>query len=77
MKKSNLQAALVGFLLVASCCCYIFLNTVTVTPVSLDSNNTEYQEGEELKSSGDILMPDIELIKKVLSRSTALLPATS
>lgn len=77
MKKLNLQTTLMGLLLVASCCCYIFLNTVTITPNGIQSNEVEYKEGKEMKTSSDIIMPDIELVKKVLSRSTALLPATS
>ena len=72
MKKQKPHSILIGFILAASTCCCVFINTVVVTPTEISVAKSELKDYEQ-ESTTDIIMPDIELVKKVLSRTKILL----
>jgi len=74
MKKNiGIRSALFTLLIIASIASYIYLNMVDVvaqhaTPAPLQ------QVMEEKQPSHEVLLPDVELVKKVVEKGLKLIP---
>ncbi len=74
MKKSNFRTFLLICTIFASVASYAFINTRQVDNIKLKSNaSTEISKDE---SREDIVLPEVQLIKKILQKSREILPAT-
>lgn len=69
MKKFNYRSVLMAFLIIASVASYTFLSSVEVE--FEEEAAIELMEVEDTNS--EIFMPDIELVKKVVSIGKAVL----
>lgn len=70
MKKVNLRSIMMAFVVIASLSSYVFLSTVSVDTIdqaSIEANDYESQDNET-----EVLMPDVELVKKVVQVGKAL-----
>ena len=73
MKKSNFRTLLLIVAIFASVASYAFINTRQV-PSKVNSNaSTELLNDE---SREDVLLPEVQLVKKILQKSREILPAT-
>ncbi len=74
MKKSNFRALLLIFAIIASLASYTFINTRQISIQPNNSNVTsEITEEEKLD---DIVLPEVQLVKKLLQKGREILPAT-
>ena len=75
MKKSSTRITLLAMLVFASLCSYVFLNTVSAKAISSNPDATE--ETIEMETDQQqLIMPDVELLKKVVESGKRLLPAS-
>ncbi len=74
MKKSSTRTVLFCLLIAASLGSYIYLNSLSVQSVPYEQAAIE----EEDMESGDaeIILPDIQLLKKVVETGRRLIPAS-
>ena len=74
MKKSNFRTFLLICAIFASAASYAFINTRQVDNIKLKSNaSTELPKDE---NGEDVILPEVQLIKKILQKSREILPAT-
>jgi hypothetical protein len=74
MKKSNFRTLLLIFAIFASIASYAFINTRQVQNIKMNSNASTELPKDEAKE--DIILPEVQLIKKILQKSREILPAT-
>ena len=73
MKKFNFRSILLVFAIFASVASYAFINTRQV-PTKIKGNvATELPKDE---SREDVLLPEVQLVKKILQKGREILPAT-
>ena len=81
MRKLSTRSVLLVLLVVASICSYIYLNTVTVSsPGTSASNDPEIEnvsEMDEIESEQqELVLPDVQMIKKILETGKRLIPSS-
>jgi len=76
MKKNKIHSTLIFLLVFASLACYTFLNTVDIPVVPSKEKTTIYQEAPSVEEDAEIVLPDVQLLKKVLEKSRGILPAS-
>ena len=69
MKNLNTRSVLLGFLIFASLCSYVFLQSESSKIASETIEVTEEQEQEQ----NQIYLPDVEMVKKAVQSSKTLL----
>lgn len=74
MKKLNTRSTLFLLLIVASLVSYIYLNTITVE--TIEETHTNELELEEAEEQQNIILPDVQLLKKVVDTGRRFLPAS-
>lgn len=74
MKKLNTRSTLFILLVVASLASYIFLNTVTIEYTEEAQTNELELEEEEVQQN--IILPDVQLLKKMIDTGKRFLPAS-
>jgi len=74
MKKSNFRTLLLICVIFASIASYAFINTRQVQNQKMKSNASTELPKDENKE--DIILPEVQLIKKILQKSREILPAT-
>ena len=70
MKKVNLRSIMMAFVVIASLSSYVFLSTVSVDHI--DQASIEASDYESQDNETEVLMPDVELVKKVVQVGKAL-----
>ena len=73
MKKVNYRSIFFVFVAALSLSCYLFLHSVQNELKAEAVVETEFIEVEESESASEVFMPDVELVKKVLEVSKAIL----
>ncbi len=74
MKKSNFRTFLLICIIFASIASYTFINTRQVQNLNMDSNvSTEIPNDENRE---DAILPEVQLVKKILQKGREILPAT-
>lgn len=73
MKKSNFRALLLICAIIASLASYTFINT---RQISIQPNSNVTSEISEEEKLDDIVLPEVQLVKKLLQKSREILPAT-
>ena len=81
MRKFSTRSVLFALLVVTSICSYIYLNTVNVdSGNTAPSGTTEIENSKELdemeNQKGELVLPDIQVIKKILETGKRLIPAS-
>ncbi|MEL6922852.1 MAG: hypothetical protein AAFO94_02315 [Bacteroidota bacterium] len=75
MKKSiGLRSALFTLLILASIGSYVYLNLVDVVNESVDPTPLQLQAETEQSENQQVLMPDVEIIKRVVEKGLDLIP---
>lgn len=81
MKKVNTRSILLTTLILASALSYIYLNTVTIPDTSKVVESKEaVQEDVKTEVDGEqkeLILPDVQLLKKVVQTGKRFLPASS
>ncbi|MCO6476511.1 MAG: hypothetical protein J5I94_07810 [Phaeodactylibacter sp.] len=76
MKKSSTRTVLFSLLIAASLGSYIYLHSLSGQPV-YEQAATEEEYNEDIESSdAEIILPDIQLIKKAVETGRRLIPAS-
>lgn len=75
MKNKRLQFALFGLLIVLSLASFVYLNSLDSPRVEVKC--TESKLTEENQDNSRIVLPDVELVKKLYRTGKRLLPASS
>ena len=74
MKKSNFRTLLLICVIFASIVSYAFINTRQINPLQMNSEaSTELPNDENQE---DAILPEVQLVKKILQKSREILPAT-
>lgn len=74
MKKSNFRTFLMIFAIVASVASYTFINTRQINTPVINTNVTTELPNDENKE--DAILPEVQLVKKILQKGREILPAT-
>ena len=74
MKKSNFRTFLLICAIFASVASYAFINTRQVDDIKLKNNASVELPNDE--SREDVILPEVQLVKKILQKSREILPAT-
>ncbi len=75
MKKSSTRTVLFCLLVAASMSSYIFLSSVS-SPNAASSHQAKEENYEEKSGDAHIILPDVQLIKKVVEAGKRLIPAS-
>jgi len=74
MKKSNFRTFLLICTISASVASYAFINTRQIDNIQLNTNVSIELPKDENRE--DVILPEVQLIKKILQKSREILPAT-
>ncbi len=74
MKKSNFRTFLLICVVFASVASYAFINTRQVNPIKMNSEASTEVANDENRE--DVVLPEVQLVKKILQKSREILPAT-
>ena len=73
MKKSNFRTLLLVCVIFASIASYAFINTRQVPEKFKCNASTELPQDE---TKEDVILPEVQLVKKILQKGREILPAT-
>ncbi len=78
MESSKIRSFLIGLLILASIFSYIYVNTATIQfGQNEPTEQTNFFDNTELeKPETNMILPEVEIVKKVLENSVKLLPAS-
>ena len=80
MKKQTTRTVLIALVVLASLVSYIYLNTVEVKTVNTSDQYQLIESDEELQEEAAantrLLLPDVEVIKKVIETGKSLIPGS-
>ena len=77
MKKNSLRNLIVALLVFTSFGSFIYLNTVQIEKSPKNPEmKAELQEEQEEEEEIEMILPDVQMVKKVLEKSKAILPSS-
>ncbi len=75
MKKNiGIRSALFTLLILVSICSYIYLNMVDVVESNVETAPLHLTVEPEIEDKPEVLLPDVEIIKKVAEKALDLIP---
>ncbi len=75
MKKLNIRPLLFSFLIIFSLGSYVYVNNVTITKSHMKCNAAEITDDED-RENKEMMLPEVQLVKKILEKGREFLPAT-
>lgn len=75
MKPSKFRSYFIGLLILASIFSYTYVNTATILPMQ-QNEHTEEAVPFNAQEEQELTMPEVQIVKKIISAGRKLIPST-